>query len=173
MSSMPDMPNNRSLEPQYTKDQIEAYNAARRQTVPSAILSATRRAELRSAQETRRGFREAAAIVGMFAVGAVGLLYNAHRHDEATLASAQPVEQTAFGFEQEAGLAYDDTAECIVQPFQTIWNLARPVAEARGVDVRQVVDEIKDINGLSSSQVYVGQLLSVPTIAGQEQVEGC
>jgi LysM repeat protein len=55
------------------------------------------------------------------------------------------------------------TSSVVVQPGQTLWSVARDVAP--GVDVRETVARIKDLNGLSgpSSDVVVpGQQLIVP-----------
>jgi LysM repeat protein len=49
----------------------------------------------------------------------------------------------------------------VVQPGQTLWDIARQVAP--GEDPRVVIDQIVDLNGLSSAgQVRAGQPLYVP-----------
>ena len=61
------------------------------------------------------------------------------------------------------GAAVPATATVVVQPGQTLWEVARGVAT--GVDVRETVARIKDLNGLSgagSDTVVPGQALVVP-----------
>jgi Tfp pilus assembly protein FimV len=52
------------------------------------------------------------------------------------------------------------THAVLVQPGDTLWDIASQAAH--GGDVRGMEQEIKDINGLSSSDVFVGQTIRVP-----------
>jgi LysM repeat protein len=47
-----------------------------------------------------------------------------------------------------------------VQPGDTLWSIASPVAD--GGDVRAVVAEIRRLNGLSSARLVPGQTLQLP-----------
>ena len=61
------------------------------------------------------------------------------------------------------GAAVPATASVVVQPGQTLWQVARQVAP--GTDIRETVARIKDLNGLSGAAgdvVQPGQLLVVP-----------
>lgn len=49
----------------------------------------------------------------------------------------------------------------VVQPGQSLWVIASASA-APGQDVREVVDQIRTMNGLDHSTVYAGQQLQVP-----------
>lgn len=46
-----------------------------------------------------------------------------------------------------------------VEAGDTIWDIAATVA---GTDVRETVATIRELNGLSGSTIYPGQILSVP-----------
>jgi hypothetical protein len=48
----------------------------------------------------------------------------------------------------------------VVQPGDTLWSIASPVA--RGTDVRAVVDRIRQLNGLQSADLVPGQVLQLP-----------
>ena len=48
----------------------------------------------------------------------------------------------------------------VVRPGDTLWSIASAVAE--GADVRVVVDEIQELNGLSGSELVPGQTLRLP-----------
>ena len=48
----------------------------------------------------------------------------------------------------------------VVQPGDTLWSIASPVA--RGADVRAVVDQIRQLNGLRSADLTPGQVLQLP-----------
>jgi hypothetical protein len=52
------------------------------------------------------------------------------------------------------------TVEVVVQPGQTLWELAEEVAP--GADPREVVREIRELNALAGSSVVPGQPLTVP-----------
>jgi LysM repeat protein len=49
----------------------------------------------------------------------------------------------------------------VVQPGQTLWSIAKDVAPKR--DIREVIYEIRRINGLDSAMVRSGQTLVLPT----------
>jgi nucleoid-associated protein YgaU len=48
----------------------------------------------------------------------------------------------------------------VVQPGDTLWSIAVPVS--RGADVRAVVDEIRQLNGLRGADLVPGQVLQLP-----------
>ncbi len=48
-----------------------------------------------------------------------------------------------------------------VAPGDTLWDIA--VAHAGNRDVRELIYEIQQLNGLSSAEIYPGQVLFVPT----------
>jgi nucleoid-associated protein YgaU len=48
----------------------------------------------------------------------------------------------------------------VVQPGDTLWSIASAVAE--GADVRGVVDEIQELNGLDGAALRPGQVLVLP-----------
>src|SRR5690348_7876311 len=52
------------------------------------------------------------------------------------------------------------TASTVVRPGESLWAVAERVAP--GHDPRAVIDQIADLNNLSSSGVQAGQLLVVP-----------
>lgn len=52
------------------------------------------------------------------------------------------------------------TSTVVVQPGQTLWEVAEQVAPDR--DPREVIKRISDLNALSSSVVAPGQALSIP-----------
>lgn len=53
------------------------------------------------------------------------------------------------------------TAQVVVHPGQTLWEIASAAAPA-GADVRDVIIDIRELSGLGSSAVYSGQELTVP-----------
>lgn len=55
------------------------------------------------------------------------------------------------------------TNEIIVQSDDTIWNLAKKACKDKeNLNIQNVVIEIKEINNLDSSDIYVGQVLNIP-----------
>ncbi len=52
-------------------------------------------------------------------------------------------------------------ATMIVQPGQTLWTIAQEIGVER--DVRDVIHEIEELNGLPSARIRAGQRLIVPT----------
>lgn len=55
------------------------------------------------------------------------------------------------------------TNEVVVQSDDTIWNLAKNACkDNENLNVQNVVIEIKKINNLESSNIYVGQVLNIP-----------
>lgn len=55
------------------------------------------------------------------------------------------------------------TNEIIVQSDDTIWNLAKNACKnKKDLNIQNVVIEIKEINNLNSSDIYVGQVLNIP-----------
>lgn len=57
-----------------------------------------------------------------------------------------------------------ETKTVIVERYDTLWSIAEDVCKASTEDlnVQNVIIEIKNINNLNSSEIYVGQELNVP-----------
>lgn len=51
--------------------------------------------------------------------------------------------------------------EVVVRAGDTLWAIARTHGP-RGHDIREIVDWIRELNGLTSGSIYVGQVLMVP-----------
>ncbi len=68
---------------------------------------------------------------------------------------------TFFPAGVEADSAPLTTVPHVVQPGDTLWRLAEAHAPA-GNDVRATIDQIKELNGLESSSLMVGDLLMLP-----------
>ncbi len=58
------------------------------------------------------------------------------------------------------GAGASQTEVVVVQPGETLWSIAG--AAVPGADPRDVIIDIQQLNGLSSSQVAAGQTLVVP-----------
>lgn len=56
---------------------------------------------------------------------------------------------------------YETTQSVIVQTNDTLWNIAEKV-NSNDTDIRNIVQKIKELNGLSDSTIYPGQELLVP-----------
>lgn len=55
------------------------------------------------------------------------------------------------------------TSEIVVESDDTIWSLAKQVCSNRSdLNIQNVIIEIKEINNLSSSDIYVGQVINLP-----------
>ena len=59
-----------------------------------------------------------------------------------------------------AGAAAPQTEVVVVQPGDTLWSIAGTAVP--GADPRDVIIDIQQLNGLSGSQVVMGQTLVVP-----------
>lgn len=57
-----------------------------------------------------------------------------------------------------------DTVDVTVIPGDTLWSLAQEYAE--GYDVTSAVGHITELNALDSSEIQVGDSLSIPVLAG-------
>ena len=56
-----------------------------------------------------------------------------------------------------------ETYDIVIDSSDTIWNIAENICEKNNnLNIQNVVIEIKEINNLSSSDIYVGQTLSLP-----------
>lgn len=66
---------------------------------------------------------------------------------------------TSFGFSKKQLNTY----ELRVNSNDTIWSIAKDVCKNNSsLNIQNVVLEIKDINNLNSSDIYVGQTLCIP-----------
>jgi nucleoid-associated protein YgaU len=65
-----------------------------------------------------------------------------------------------FGADGGSGLRLAGVTSVVVQPGDTLWSIASPVA-GNG-DVRATVAEIRRLNGLSSARLVPGQTLQLP-----------
>ncbi|MGY1723590.1 LysM peptidoglycan-binding domain-containing protein [Blastococcus sp. SYSU DS0533] len=90
---------------------------------------------------TARGRRVVAVVVLLLALGVVAL-------GGAVLGEARD------------GLELMGTAKVIVEPGDTLWSIAGAVAGER--DVRDVVVDIRQMNGLESAAITPGQVLVLP-----------
>ncbi|MGP9527557.1 LysM peptidoglycan-binding domain-containing protein [Glutamicibacter sp. AOP5-A2-18] len=57
-----------------------------------------------------------------------------------------------------------ETVDVTVIPGDTLWSLASEYAE--GYDVTSAVSHISEMNSLDSTQIHVGDSLSIPVLAG-------
>ncbi len=58
-----------------------------------------------------------------------------------------------------------ETKELVIESEDTIWNIASNVcskSDNENLNVQNVVIEIKEINNLTNSQIYEGQVLNIP-----------
>ena len=63
----------------------------------------------------------------------------------------------------QVGKKQIETYELEVNSNDTIWNIANTICKNNdNLNVQNVVLEIKDINNLSTSDIYVGQTLNIP-----------
>nr|WP_309862402.1 LysM peptidoglycan-binding domain-containing protein [Desmospora profundinema] len=68
----------------------------------------------------------------------------------------------AFAWRNEGAALSPDHMQVIqVQPGDTLWSIARQAA-GQDRDVRQVVNVIREINGLREAVIHPGQELKVP-----------
>lgn len=62
----------------------------------------------------------------------------------------------------EAGEAHDDIVMHEVEEGETIWEIARPIADARGEDIRKTVYRIMESNGIGpNGDIKPGQILII------------
>lgn len=56
------------------------------------------------------------------------------------------------------------TKQVIVSSNDTIWNISKDICNSsdKSLNIQNVVNKIKKINNLNSSDIYVGQVLTVP-----------
>lgn len=112
--------------------------AGRLAVAPAAVVVARKRARL-----TRRGQLVLIALSAVVALAVAGLLMS--RTGGTATEPSEPVGQRSI----------------VVQPGQTLWSIAKDVAPGR--DIREVIYEIRRINGLDSAMVRSGQTLELPT----------
>jgi len=104
---------------------------------PPAVVVARKRARL-----TRRGQLVLIALAAVVALAVAGLLMGLT--SGTATRRPEPVGQRSI----------------VVQPGQTLWSIAKEVAPDR--DIREVIYEIRQINGLDSAMVRSGQSLVLP-----------
>lgn len=62
-----------------------------------------------------------------------------------------------------SGRKHTSTYEFKVQSSDTIWNIASSICQNdKSLNVQNVVIEIKNLNNLNTSDIYVGQTLELP-----------
>jgi LysM domain len=105
---------------------------------PAAVVVARERAHL-----TRRGQLVLIALSAVVVLAVAGLLIS--RTGGTATERPEPVGQRSI----------------VVQPGQTLWSIAKDVAPGR--DIREVIYEIRRINGLDNAMVRSGQTLELPT----------
>ncbi len=54
------------------------------------------------------------------------------------------------------------TYNIIIQDKDTLWNIASKVAKDNDIDIQKVIYDIKDVNNMSSSNIFDGQTLLIP-----------
>jgi len=107
----------------------------------SAVTSAFRPGGARTLRLTRRGRIVVSALAALGIVGSV------------------LVAGTAVATDPEPPI---EVATVTIAPGETLWHHAQDVPTT-GQDLRDVVDTIMEINGLSTSQLQAGQQLLIPT----------
>jgi nucleoid-associated protein YgaU len=110
----------------------------------AAARSATRHggaAPLPPLRLTARGRRAVAVLVLLLGLGVVAL-------GGAVLGGS------------DGGLELMGATKVIVEPGDTLWSIAGAVAEGR--DVRDVIVDIRQLNGLDTAQITPGQVLLLP-----------
>ncbi|MBR4150476.1 MAG: LysM peptidoglycan-binding domain-containing protein [Firmicutes bacterium] len=66
-----------------------------------------------------------------------------------------------FGYGRSEAMDIDRYIEVKVQPGDTLWSLASAYGPT-DQDVRNVICEIEDLNGISASSLQAGQYLTIP-----------
>lgn len=54
------------------------------------------------------------------------------------------------------------TYERKVQYQDTLWNIASAIANEKHIDIHKAIYDIKKVNGMKDSNIYVGQILKIP-----------
>ena len=62
-----------------------------------------------------------------------------------------------------ASCDWDEPAEVLVIPGDTLWSIAKAIPGSENVDLRKVIYEIKQLNGITTSGITPGQVLTVPS----------
>jgi hypothetical protein len=55
-----------------------------------------------------------------------------------------------------------DTYEYVVMKNDTLWNIASNICDNNDVYIRKVIIDIKQINDMNNSTIYVGQTIKLP-----------
>ncbi len=88
----------------------------------------------------KRNIRKKICCAVLIAIAATGLAFQ--KHEEAVMA--------------------DDTQVYVVQDGDTIWDIARPIADSRGEDIREVIYQITVNNSLDPDEdIKPGQILTI------------
>lgn len=65
---------------------------------------------------------------------------------------------TVYGLGKEEVKTYD----IIVKDKDTLWYIAGNISKENNLSIQKVIYDIQDINGMSSSKIYKGQVLLIP-----------
>lgn len=65
---------------------------------------------------------------------------------------------TAYGFGKEEVKTYD----IIVKDRDTLWNIASDISRENNMEIYKVIYDIQDVNGMTNSNIYKGQVLLIP-----------
>ena len=55
-----------------------------------------------------------------------------------------------------------DTKEYVVMRGETLWSIAEGLYSEENSDIQKIVYDIKDVNNMSESIVYEGQIINLP-----------
>lgn len=65
---------------------------------------------------------------------------------------------TTYGFGKEEVKTYD----IIVKDRDTLWNIASDISRENNMEINKVIYDIQDVNGMTNSNIYKGQVLLIP-----------
>lgn len=65
---------------------------------------------------------------------------------------------TTYGLGKEEVKTYD----IIVNDRDTLWNIASDISRENNMEINKVIYDIQDVNGMTNSNIYKGQVLLIP-----------